>query len=41
VSALAKFDATTLRRWLCALTALPDTLKMFNIVMTAPPLIQK
>jgi hypothetical protein len=33
VSALARLLATTFRRWLCAETALPATLKIWNIDM--------
>src|SRR5882672_176960 len=35
-SALARLLATTFRRWLCALAAEPDTLKMFIMLMTTP-----
>jgi hypothetical protein len=30
---LARLLATTFRRWLCALAALPETLKMFRRLM--------
>jgi hypothetical protein len=33
VSALARLEATTLRRWLCALAALPETLKIDSMLM--------
>ena len=36
VSALARLEATTLSRWLCALAALPEMLKIDSIPISAP-----
>jgi hypothetical protein len=36
VSAFARLEATTLSRYDCALTALPDTLNIWNMLIIDP-----